>query len=1113
MPDPTPSAVPDPVTPSAAAPGVVGPPADPDRTSAGASADTIVAAPAFTVSAQRYELGAEIARGGMGAVYRATDTAFAREVAVKVLLDRFAPTSGTARRFHDEARITGQLQHPNIPAVFDLGTLPDGRPFLAMKLIKGDTLEDLLKARPHPAADRGRFVAAFEQVCQAVAYAHAHGVIHRDLKPGNVMIGSYGEVQVMDWGLAKVLGSRDPDVTDPDETTSPTAIHSIRETDSAFTQDGSVLGTPAYMPPEQAIGAIRNVDARSDVFGLGAVLAVILSGKPPFVGSSVQTTRLQAAQGNVEECFGRLDGCGAEPELVSLCRRCLSRKPDDRPADAGEVARAVAELRAAADERARQAELETVRVEGARQKAELQAAEQRKRRRVQLALVGLVVVLVAGAGGVAVWRVQDAADRRAEATRLEGEEKQRLGAERERQSRAVGACSGLLDQTAAALQSGDANRAATLLDQAARRAADERIPDHAARLAAYQTDLAMLRELDKVDAYRWTPNRTGPPSPQQVIERWTGVFSRFGLTPGDTPVAGIASRINASNIRGSMLAALHLWLSRVPSDSVQAVLEAADPHPFRSEVRRLLSARDRVGLEALVGRPEWDCQPIGLARAFANSPAIPAETSRAVLARLSGLHPDDFGLLMDLGSTYPINTPDWADARIRWYQAAVALRPRFAAAHLVLGVALRDKGDTEAAIAAFREAIRLIPTWATAHNNLGHALGDKGDTDEAFAVCREAIRLDPTIAEAHNFLGIRLWRNQDLDGAIAAFREAIRVDPKFTHAHRHMGYVLRDKGDVVAAAAAFREAIGLDPKHSFAHYDLGLTLRDTGDLDGAIAAFREAIRLDPKFAAAHRAMGVALQTKGNRDGALAAFREATRFDPKDAFSYHAVGRALFEKRDLSGAIAAFREATRLDPGSAIPHYDLGNALQTKGELKEAEAAYREAIRLNPRYTRAYLSLGNVNHNQGRLGEAATAYREAVRLDPGVAAAHYFLGNALREMGDAGGAEAAYREAVRLDGDRHGAAIDYLADLLAKESKIGEEVVIRQEIVRLKPTDPTSHINLGRTYRTLGRLDDAIASYRAAIAIDPSLVAAHDGLAYCERVRRGEVPTAPPPRPR
>src|SRR5262249_45705014 len=130
---------------------------------------------------------------------------------------------------------------PAIPPVHDLGALPDGRPFLAMKLVKGRTLEDLLKARPDPAADRGRLVAAFEAACQAVAYAHAHDVIHRDLKPANVMVGSFGEVQVMDWGLAKVLGAPPSGAGDPDQTVGGTEVRSLRDADDQFTQAGSVL--------------------------------------------------------------------------------------------------------------------------------------------------------------------------------------------------------------------------------------------------------------------------------------------------------------------------------------------------------------------------------------------------------------------------------------------------------------------------------------------------------------------------------------------------------------------------------------------------------------------------------------------------------------------------------------------------------------------------------------------------------------------------------------------------------------------------------------------------------------------------------------------------------
>jgi WD40 repeat protein/tetratricopeptide (TPR) repeat protein len=357
----------------------------------------------------RYVLHEEIARGGMGVIYRATDTTLDREVAVKVLRERLDASAGAARRFVDEARIAGQLQHPGIPSVHDLGTLPDGRPFLAMKLVKGRTLAVELKERSSPADERGRFLAIFEGICQALGYAHAHNVIHRDLKPANVMVGAFGEVQIMDWGLAKVLASGGRQ-TAAEETSGATEIRTSRDTDGSETQAGSVLGTPAYMPPEQAIGAIDRIDARSDVFGLGGLLLVILTGRPPFVADSSEATRQLAARAKLEEAFAALDVCGAEPELVALCKRCLSVEQADRPADAGAVAQAVAALRAAAEERARQAELDRVRSE-----------EQRKRRRVQwtlaLSVFGLVAVAAFGVALTFFWQSAERAKETAETAR------------------------------------------------------------------------------------------------------------------------------------------------------------------------------------------------------------------------------------------------------------------------------------------------------------------------------------------------------------------------------------------------------------------------------------------------------------------------------------------------------------------------------------------------------------------------------------------------------------------------------------------------------------------------------------------------------------------------
>jgi serine/threonine protein kinase len=322
-----------------------------------------------------YELFEEIGRGGMGVVYRARDTRLNRDVAVKLLQDRFAAGSTAARRFVDEAQITGQLQHPGVPPLHELGALSDGRPFLAMKLIKGRTLDELLKERADPTANFGRFLIVFEAVCQAVAYAHSKGVIHRDLKPANVMVGAFGEVQVMDRGIAKVLR---PDAKTQSEPAgvqqlmipvvqpvrpylgtrtgtsgvSPgSEIRVVRDLNE-LTVAGAVFGTPAYMAPEQAGGEVEKIDRRSDVFGLGGILCVMLTGKPPYIGPDSEAMLLMAIRGELSEALVRLDGCGAAPELVSLVKRCLAPNRDDRPADAAEVADVLALYRVGLQEKA-----------------------------------------------------------------------------------------------------------------------------------------------------------------------------------------------------------------------------------------------------------------------------------------------------------------------------------------------------------------------------------------------------------------------------------------------------------------------------------------------------------------------------------------------------------------------------------------------------------------------------------------------------------------------------------------------------------------------------------------------------------------------------------------
>jgi serine/threonine protein kinase len=236
------------------------------------------------VDPAHYVIDREIARGGMGRVLVARDRRLGREVAVKETL---VTTGRVARRFEREARITARLQHPAIVGIHEAGTWPTGEAFYAMRLVSGRSLDQAIAAAP-TYASRLALLPSVLAVADAMAYAHGQRVIHRDLKPRNVVVGEFGETVVIDWGLAKELGHDEPlDATWPDGLdAAPTGGggHSSQGSTGGETIAGEVLGTPAYMPPEQANGLA--VDARADVYAIGAILYHVLTGQPPYQADS-----------------------------------------------------------------------------------------------------------------------------------------------------------------------------------------------------------------------------------------------------------------------------------------------------------------------------------------------------------------------------------------------------------------------------------------------------------------------------------------------------------------------------------------------------------------------------------------------------------------------------------------------------------------------------------------------------------------------------------------------------------------------------------------------------------------------------------------------------------
>ena len=270
----------------------------------------------------RYSAGALIGEGGMGKVMLVRDRYVGRQIALKELKDDARESATSRARFEREARLQGQLEHPAIVPVYDIGKAADGSPFFTMKLVKGVSLADVLEEmakEEHPRFSQRKLLSAISQLCLAVHYAHERGVVHRDIKPANIMLGTYGEVYLLDWGVAKVgLES----IAEPDDKDAP------RAPDAVHTGSGAVLGTLSTMAPEQALGAA--VDARTDVYALGAVLFHVLTGVPLHPKGEFDDVVAAILLGVEARPSVRVPDADVAPELEALCVAATRLHPADR---------------------------------------------------------------------------------------------------------------------------------------------------------------------------------------------------------------------------------------------------------------------------------------------------------------------------------------------------------------------------------------------------------------------------------------------------------------------------------------------------------------------------------------------------------------------------------------------------------------------------------------------------------------------------------------------------------------------------------------------------------------------------------------------------------------
>jgi serine/threonine-protein kinase len=846
---------------------------------------------------------AEIARGGMGVVYRAHDVALRRVVALKLLREELASDASAVERFLEEARIAGALQHPGIVPIYALGRTETGRPYFTMKLIEGRTLASLLASRSAPQQDARRYLAILEHVCRTVAYAHDRGIVHLDLKPGNVMVGSFGEVQVVDWGLA-VLAKR-------------SLAGDARQRASA----GSVYGTPAYMPPEQARGESARIDTRADVFALGAILCEILLGEPPYSGGRAATRR-DAADARLEDSLARLRTL--EPgELGRLCERCLAVEPEARNVTAAEIATTIAHSFSVMEERARAAEI-------AAAEAQARAAQERRARRLTVALAATALSSILVVGAVWGWIARERAQSRASIESRAREAIQEAagflgGAESSADIELYGKAVSAADRARTLLAGTDADpeldhSATAILSRSQEKQAAARV-----MLETRRIDRELLARIESLRTR--TVEFTRAPDFPELDRRYGEAFRAAGLDPDSDPDAFVARTIERG-IGTDVAAALDDWSDARTSaclhagaEHLRALTARIDPDPVRTRARDLMAR----------GSPDEIAQWINAGGSARSRPSTSIAMADAVVDRMDGqgilllriyreaqlAHPEDYVVAMSFAQMlYTVPGNQHVEGE-HFYRVAHALRPDLASPLLCLA-------------------------WELEHRNI--------DCAEAADLDRRATELEPDNRSAYFYLGRALRCMGDFDGSLAAMKQANRlIGFESEVIHKEIATLYRTAHRYDDAIAEYQRVLAITPPHSIARYEYAETLADVGRFDEALVEMERTIADDPLGRAVLVGRkATMLVRRGDGDEAARVLRDSLDAQLEAVLRLREMEARLGDFVDLEPLIARCARQIEKEPEDAEANCRLGALLEASGRFGDALVAFREGHALGSR---------------------------------------------------------------------------------------------------------------------------------------------------------------------
>jgi serine/threonine-protein kinase len=775
-----------------------------------------------------YSVEGVLGHGGMGVVYKARHLKLNRTVAIKMVLAGTHAHPTEFARFLREAKAVAQLRHPGIVQVYDAGDL-EGLPYFTLEFVEGGNLGEKLKGTPLLAEQAAGLMVT---LAEAVQVAHDAGIVHRDLKPGNILLTADGAPKVGDFGLARHFGEGE-----------------------GLTLSGTRIGTPSYMPPEQAAGKFGDVGPAADVYSLGAILYELLTGRPPFRAATAAETIHQVVYQETVPPH-RLN-VRVPRDLETVCLKCLNKDPQRRYSSAA----------ALADDLKRFIEGRPIQARPLGWGGRLWRGGRREP--VAASFVATVLVTLGLAVGGGFWLQRQQALSRTESARQEG--------------RVWAAVQAALDQAAALREQGRwpevravLSTAPSLLDSSAPARLRE-----ALRRARADADLVNTVEEFRLRlAEGGSERRDGEGSNGVESRSYAEAFRKYGIDPETQGPVELAARVRDSEIHQTLLAFLHdwfIWSSPTIRPKLRALLERADNDPWRRAVRDSMEASDAGRLAALAEASDAPDQPpvviAGVGNALAKSPY--RKSARTLLRKAQHRHPGDFWINYQLGLFLQQDEPRDAAAYLR---VAVAIRPTNDRAYLLLGETLRDSGDTDGAVDALTKALSLNPNRAAARE-LAKTLAAGHRLDVARVVWGEALRRDPDdhdawygYAQLCLFLGrVDEYRRTRMD-ALRRF-EGTNDDWVIAERTSLAGLLLPASGDDLRRLVALAQsAIAAGPKaphpdNAYLQFLAGLSAYREGRFDEAIPPLREAAEKLPNRAGPRLVLAMAEFQAGLRAAA------------------------------------------------------------------------------------------------------------------------------------------------------------------------------------------------------------------------------------------------------